>query len=93
MSRNLVYMLCMSVIGTAIIAVMFFGIGTAFSVMFVGGLVDLYADYQFGIWSADTVKSMAKVGCSGLVALLSMWVIQKLIDACNWLCRWKAGKA
>lgn len=93
MSRNLVYLLAMSVICTAIIAVMFFGIGTAFSVMFVGGLVDLYADYQFGIWNVGTVQSIAKVMCSGLVALVSMWAIWKLLGACDWLCRWKAGKA
>lgn len=92
MSRNLVYLLCMSVIGTAIMAVIVFGIGMAFSVMFVGGLVDLYADYQFGIWNVDTVKSMAKVGCSGLVALLSMWAIQKLLGACDWLGRWRVGR-
>lgn len=93
MSRNLIYFLCMSVIGTAIIAVMVFGIGTAFSVMFLGGLVDIYTDYQFGIWSVDTVKSMTKVGCSGLVALLSVWAIKGLLSACDWLCRWKVGKA
>ena len=92
MSRNLVYLLAMSVIGTAIMAVIVFGIGMAFSVMFVGGLVDLYADYQFGIWNVDTVKSMAKVCCSGLVALLSMWAIQKLLGACDWLGRWRVGR-
>ena len=93
MSRKLIYLLCMSIIGTAIIAVMVFGIGTAFSVMFLGGLVDIYTDYQFGIWSVDTVESMAKVGCSGLVALVSVWAIKALLDVCDWLRRWKAGRA
>lgn len=92
MSRNLIYFLCMSLIGTAIIAVMVFGIGTAFSVMFLGGLVDLYADYQIGILDVNTVKSMAKVGCSGLVALLSVWAIKVLLNACDWLGRWKVGR-
>ena len=93
MSRNALYILAMTIVSTAIIAVMVFVIGTAFSVMFLGGLVDIYTDYQFGIWSVDTVESMAKVGCSGLVALLSVWAIKGLLSVCDWLGRWKAGRA
>lgn len=93
MSRTARYIIAMGLVSTVIIAVMVFGIGTAFSVMFLGGLVDIYTDYQFGIWSVDTVESMAKVGCSGLVALLSVWAIKALLDVCDWLRRWKVGKA
>ena len=92
MSRSALYILAMGLVSTAIIAVMIFGIGTAFSVMFMGGLADVIDDCMIGIWDMNTTTGIAKIICSGPVALASIWIIQKLLDVCNWLGRWKAER-
>lgn len=92
MSRKSIYILAMGIVSTAIIFVMIFGIGTAFSVMFLGGMADIIADYREGIWDVNTTVGLAKVICSGPIALLSVWAINSLLNMCDWLGRWKMGR-
>ena len=77
MSRSAIYIIAMGLVSTAIIAVMIFGIGTAFSVMFLGGLSD--GNMKLVFWSC-------------LVALASIYLIQQSLKSCDWLGRWKVGR-
>ena len=93
MSRKLIYVLCMGVVATAIIAVMFFGIGTAFSVMFLGGMADIFISYRAGVWGVDVTTGIAKIIASGPIALVSVWAIQKMLDLLDWLRAWRLCRA
>ena len=77
MSRKMAYLLAMGLASTAIMAVMIFGVGTAFNVMFLGGMAD---------------GKMWQVILSGPVALVSIVLIQKSLDAIDWLGKWKVGR-
>ena len=92
MGRNLIYALGMGLVSTAIMAVMIFGVGTAFSVMFLGGMADIYAGMEYPGDGVMILIGIAKIMWSGPVALVSVWLINKLCGVWNWLGMWKVGR-